>query len=103
MIEEGYYRNDMVEGLTTQTLTNGERYVVEYKNGKVCGSITGYLPDGKVFNAISTDGVKHEFMQVITGKPESVWFKLEPKVAHNTRMTWLQEHLNICRVKEAAG
>ena len=76
MIEEGYYRNDMVEGLTTQTLNNGERYVVEYKNGKVCGSITGYLPDGKVFNAISTDGVKHEFMQVITGKTDSAWFKL---------------------------
>ena len=45
LVEEGYYKNDKVEGLAVQLLTNGDRFVAEYRDGNLMGAITGFLGD----------------------------------------------------------
>ena len=84
MTEEGYFRDDRVEGLATQTLTNGERYAAEYTGGAICGSITGYAGDGSIWNAIVQANNTWSFRQVVTNNPEAAWFRYaKPKTTLN--------------------
>ena len=96
MVEEGYFRNDRVEGLAIQTLTNGDRYVAEYKEGNLKGALTAYPANGRRYNAIVIANNRQSFYEDVHDNPERAFFYLEPAETGDEREKWLEEHVKKC-------
>ena len=92
LVEEGYFKNDKVEGLAVQSLTNGDRFVAEYKDGNLCGAITAFLGDKTtMYNAICIANNALDFKQSFDGKPEHAWFAKPTEYSESGRSAWLKE------------